>query len=104
MEVLEVSGYVAEEKLAIADRYLAPQAKTASGLEDTDIKLDPAAITALIRYYCRESGVRNLKKHIDKVSSLYLASTSVILTDGSLADLPKGSLQDRNRSRGEGIT
>lgn len=67
MEVLEVSGYVSDEKLAIADRYLAPQAKEANGLGDTDIKLDPAAIQALIRNYCRESGVRNLKKHIDKV-------------------------------------
>lgn len=68
MEVLEVSGYVADEKLAIADRYLAPQAKEANGLGETQITLDPAAIEALIRYYCRESGVRNLKKHIDKVS------------------------------------
>lgn len=68
MEVLEVSGYVSEEKVAIAERYLSPQAKEASGLKDTDISLDPEAIAALIRYYCRESGVRNLKKHIDKVS------------------------------------
>lgn len=67
MEVLEVSGYISDEKLAIADRYLAPQAKVASGLEETDIKLEPEAIAALIRYYCRESGVRNLKKHIEKV-------------------------------------
>jgi Lon-like ATP-dependent protease len=68
MEVLEVSGYVSEEKIAIAERYLSPQAKESSGLKDTDIKLDPEAIAALIRYYCRESGVRNLKKHIEKVS------------------------------------
>jgi Lon-like ATP-dependent protease len=67
MEVLEVSGYVSDEKLAIADRYLSPQAKEASGLKDTDITIEPEAIEALIRYYCRESGVRNLKKHIDKV-------------------------------------
>lgn len=67
MEVLEVSGYVSEEKVAIAERYLSPQAKEASGLKDTDISLEPEAIATLIRYYCRESGVRNLKKHIDKV-------------------------------------
>jgi ATP-dependent Lon protease len=70
MEVLEVSGYVSEEKIAIAERYLSPQAKEASGLKDTDISLEPEAIAALIRYYCRESGVRNLKKHIDKVFQL----------------------------------
>jgi hypothetical protein len=70
MEVLEVSGYVSEEKVAIAERYLSPQAKEASGLKDTDISLEPEAIATLIRYYCRESGVRNLKKHIDKVCQL----------------------------------
>ncbi|KAG8959118.1 ATP-dependent Lon protease pim1 [Tulasnella sp. 419] len=67
MEVLEVSGYVSEEKAVIADKYLAPQAKEASGLKNTDITLTPEAVDTLIKYYCRESGVRNLKKHIDKI-------------------------------------
>lgn len=67
MEVLEVSGYVSEEKAEIAQRYLAPQAKESSGLKDADVQLDPTAVDVLIKYYCRESGVRNLKKHIDKV-------------------------------------
>jgi Lon-like ATP-dependent protease len=74
MEVLEVSGYVTEEKAAIASRYLGPQAKEASGLGGADVLIDEAAVDALIKYYCRESGVRNLKKHIDKVrlSSMYV--------------------------------
>ena len=67
MEVIEVSGYVSEEKAMIADRYLGPQAKEASGLKTADVQLEPAAVDTLIKYYCRESGVRNLKKHIDKV-------------------------------------
>ena len=67
MEVIEVSGYVSEEKSMIAERYLGPQAKEASGLKDTDVVLDPASVDVLIKYYCRESGVRNLKKHIDKI-------------------------------------
>ena len=67
MEVLEVSGYVSEEKAQIASKYLGPQAKEAAGLKDADVELEPAAVDALIKYYCRESGVRNLKKHIDKV-------------------------------------
>ena len=67
MEVLEVSGYVSEEKAVIAERYLAPQAKEASGLGTADVVLDRDAVDVLIKYYCRESGVRNLKKHIDKV-------------------------------------
>ena len=67
MEVLEVSGYVSEEKMMIADKYLGPQAKEASGLKDADVLLDRSTVDVLIKYYCRESGVRNLKKHIDKV-------------------------------------
>lgn len=72
MEVLEVSGYVSEEKAVIASRYLGPQAKDASGLKDADVQLEPDVVDILIKYYCRESGVRNLKKHIDKVSSCLL--------------------------------
>ena len=67
MEVLEVSGYVSEEKAVIAELYLAPQAKDASGLGAADVVLERDAVDILIKYYCRESGVRNLKKHIDKV-------------------------------------
>lgn len=67
MEVMEVSGYVTEEKLQIADKYLEPQAKESSGLAKADVKLEEDAVDTLIKYYCRESGVRNLKKHIEKV-------------------------------------
>ena len=67
MEVLEVSGYVSEEKAVIASRYLGPQAKDASGLAEADVQLEPAAVDILIKNYCRESGERNMKKHIEKV-------------------------------------
>jgi Lon-like ATP-dependent protease len=80
MEVLEVSGYVTEEKVAIAEKYLGPQAKEATGLKDADVVLDPASIDMLIKYYCRESGVRNLKKHIDKVLSANLSRLVSLLT------------------------
>jgi len=68
MEVLEVSGYITEEKAAIASRYLAPQAKDGAGLKEADVELTDDAVAALIRYYCRESGVRRLKQQIEKVS------------------------------------
>lgn len=67
MEMIELSGYVSDEKMAIADRYLAPQAKEASGLKDVDVNLDATAILDIINRYARESGVRNLKKQIEKV-------------------------------------
>ncbi|KAF2663741.1 ATP-dependent protease La [Microthyrium microscopicum] len=67
METIELSGYVADEKMAIAEKYLAPAAKELSGLKDVDVILEKDAIQELINKYCRESGVRNLKKQIEKV-------------------------------------
>lgn len=67
MELIELSGYVADEKMAIAERFLAPAAKELSGLKEADVALSQEAIEELINKYCRESGVRNLKKQIEKV-------------------------------------
>lgn len=67
MELIEMSGYVAEEKIAIAKQYLIPQAKTNSGVTDENIDIHEDALSTLIKSYCRESGVRNLQKHIEKL-------------------------------------
>ncbi|KAI5868624.1 ATP-dependent protease La [Durotheca rogersii] len=67
MEVIRLSGYVSDEKRAIADKYLAPAAKELAGLKGADVSLTDGAIDELIKSYCRESGVRNLKKQIEKV-------------------------------------
>uniref|UniRef100_A0A914ZSH4 Lon protease homolog, mitochondrial n=1 Tax=Parascaris univalens TaxID=6257 RepID=A0A914ZSH4_PARUN len=67
MEMIEVSGYVAEEKLNIANSYLVPQCRTNSSLQESQLKLTSEALQSLIKQYCRESGVRNLQKHIEKV-------------------------------------
>ncbi|KAL8880637.1 MAG: hypothetical protein Q9198_001990 [Flavoplaca austrocitrina] len=86
MEMIELSGYVADEKMAIAERYLAPAAKELSGLKDVAVNLDKAAIEELIKSYCRESGVRNLKKQIEKV---YRKSALNIIRDvGEGEDTP----------------
>lgn len=60
-------GYVAEEKLAIAKQYLIPQAMKDCGMTDKQIKIGDDSLHTLIKSYCRESGVRNLQKHIEKV-------------------------------------
>lgn len=67
MEQITLSGYVAEEKLAIASKYLAPQSIKSCGLKDYNVTLTSDAILTLIRSYCRENGVRNLKKQIEKI-------------------------------------
>lgn len=96
MEILEVSGYVSEEKSVIADKYLAPQAKDASGLKDADVTLDADAIDVLIKYYCRESGVRNLKKHIDKVRSMPFSIRFRQIECGMFSGLSEGRFEDRS--------
>ncbi|XP_073842996.1 lon protease homolog, mitochondrial isoform X2 [Musca autumnalis] len=67
MELIEMSGYVAEEKVAIARQYLIPQAMRDCGVEEKQFTITDDALNTLIRSYCRESGVRNLQKHVEKV-------------------------------------
>ena len=88
MEVIRLSGYVSDEKKAIADRYLAPAAKELAGLKDADVTLTEAAIEELIKSYCRESGVRNLKKQIEKV---YRKSALKIVQDLGEEVLPESA-------------
>ncbi|KAM3618968.1 uncharacterized protein V6R79_001141 [Siganus canaliculatus] len=67
MEMINVSGYVAQEKLAIAERYLVPQLRSLCGLTEEKASVSSDALSLLIRQYCRESGVRNLQKQVEKV-------------------------------------
>ena len=68
MEIIDISGYVAEEKLKIAQQYLLPQVSELTGLKlDDGIIIQEEALNKLIKSYCRESGVRNLRKHIEKI-------------------------------------
>merc|ERR1719228_2651926 len=67
MEIINISGYVAEEKLAIAEKYLIPQVEEITGLSKSPITLTPEGLNVLIKSYCRESGVRSLRKQIEKI-------------------------------------
>jgi ATP-dependent Lon protease len=70
MEIIEVSGYLAEEKLEIAKRHLIPKQLEECGLEkdsDNTVKFSKQAIAHIIENYTRESGVRQLEKQINKV-------------------------------------
>nr|CDJ81713.1 Peptidase S16 and ATPase domain containing protein [Haemonchus contortus] len=67
MELIDVSGYLAEEKIVIAQRYLIPQARKETSLTEEQFVIEESAVEEIIKHYCRESGVRNLQKHIDRV-------------------------------------
>ena len=68
MEVIEVSGYITEEKYEIAKRHLIPRELENTGLKTRSLKptFNKAAIEMIIERYTRESGVRQLEKQIDK--------------------------------------
>lgn len=67
MELIEVSGYLTEEKIEIAKRHLVPKELDNLGMKDSGVKLSKPAIEKIIEDYTRESGVRDLDKKINKV-------------------------------------
>jgi ATP-dependent Lon protease len=67
MEVIRIPGYTEDEKLNIAERYLLPKQIKANGLKPEELKVGEEAIREIVRYYTRESGVRNLEREISKI-------------------------------------
>ena len=68
MEMINVSGYLAEEKYEIAKNYLIPKQLEEHGLDKSQLKIDKAAIAKIIDEYTHESGVRGLEKQIAKIA------------------------------------
>jgi ATP-dependent Lon protease len=67
MEVIEISGYTDEEKSNIAQKYLIKKQLAEHGLKDKQVNISLNAINEILRKYTRESGVRNLERHIGKL-------------------------------------
>ncbi len=67
MEVIRIPGYTEEEKQNIAKRYLLPKQMDQHGLKDAEISISEPVLLDIIRYYTRESGVRNLEREIAKI-------------------------------------
>ena len=94
MELIEVSGYITEEKIEIAKRHLVPKEKENNGLaKHPEIKISRPALEYIIENYTRESGVRGLEKQINKVfrkMALEYARNSVFsCTDVKVADVER---------------
>ncbi len=68
MELINVTGYLAEEKMEIAKRYLVPKELEEHGIGKKELRIDKAALAAIIDEYTRESGVRGLEKQIAKIA------------------------------------
>ena len=110
MEIIQLSGYIAEEKLAIARKYLLPRQIERAGLEKRAVRLDTAALRALIAGYARDAGVRRLEKQLGKivrkcaVRLLEGAQTPVRVTKDGLGDfLGSPVFRDERRLGGPGV-
>ncbi|HVN14762.1 MAG TPA: endopeptidase La, partial [Anaerolineales bacterium] len=68
MEVIEFPGYIEEEKLEIANRYLIPRQLEENGVESLGLKFEDDALRRIIREYTYEAGVRNLEREIGRVA------------------------------------
>jgi ATP-dependent Lon protease len=68
MEVIEFPGYIEEEKLEIANRYLIPRQIEENGVTDIGLSFETAALQRIIREYTFEAGVRNLEREIGRIA------------------------------------
>ena len=66
MEIIQLSGYTEQEKIAIAQQYLVPRQQRENGLRAAEVKVDEDALQELVRDYTREAGVRTLEREIGR--------------------------------------
>ena len=67
MEVIRIPGYTEDEKLHIARSYLLPKQLVQHGLADSELQVSDQVLVDIVRYYTRESGVRNMERELAKI-------------------------------------
>ncbi len=67
MEVIRLSGYTEDEKIAIAKQYLTPKQMKNNGIKPEELHVAESALRDIVRYYTREAGVRSLERDISKI-------------------------------------
>jgi len=67
MEVIRLSGYTEDEKIAIAKQYLLPKQMKSNGIKPEELHVAETALRDIVRYYTREAGVRSLEREISKI-------------------------------------
>lgn len=67
MEIIRLSGYITEEKYEIGKRYLLPKQIEKHGLKKQDVKIDKKGFHYIINGWCREAGVRNLERQVERI-------------------------------------
>ena len=96
MEIIRIPGYTEDEKVEIAKRHLIPKQVKAHALKDSEWSINDEALRDLIRYYCREAGVRNLEREL---ANLTRKATKEILTK----NLQKVAVTRKNLEKFAGV-
>ncbi len=106
MEIIRLSGYIADEKIAIAKKYLLPKSLERSGLNRADIKYDRNALLSIADKYSREAGLRNYEKALDKIhrkiakkSVLDEITLPIVIQDADLEQYLGKPIFEENDSR-----
>lgn len=92
MEGINVTGYLAEEKMEIAKKFLIPKQMEEHGLKKGSLKIDKGALEAIISQYTHESGVRGLEKQIAKIARV--TAKKVALEEPLPGTIKKDMLKD----------
>ncbi len=67
MEIIKLSGYIMEEKVEIAKRYLVPKLREDHGLKASEVAISDSALVSIVDGYAREAGVRSLENNLKKI-------------------------------------
>jgi ATP-dependent Lon protease len=82
MEVIRLSGYTEDEKIAIAKQYLLPKQMKNNGLKSDELHVAETALRDIVRYYTREAGVRSLERDISKICRKVVKSLLLKQSEG----------------------
>jgi len=94
MDILRLSGYILEEKVQIAKRYLIPRNRKQMGLKNSQVEFTVEAVKQIINGYAREAGVRNLENQIKKI--LRKAAVKIVRAEAKKKKLPKIIVKEEN--------
>ncbi|KRS12156.1 DNA-binding protein [Roseovarius atlanticus] len=92
MEIIPLAGYTEDEKREIAKQHLLAKQIKNHGLKQKEFSLDDTALTAIIRHYTREAGVRNLEREISKVCRKAL--TKIIKKEAERVDVTAENIDE----------
>ncbi len=90
LEVIRIPGYTEDEKINIAKNYLIPKQMEANGLKSEEMAVADSTLRSIVRYYTRESGVRNLEREIAKICRKVVKSLLLKPRDKQTHILPRG--------------